>query len=122
MALDRFDSLAQTITYYGVSDEKKRPCRRSAAVVACMAAIRQEPADLSRHFAQKKIDKFSGIPHTRTLKGVPVLEGVIGFIECKVHQVCPGGDHQMIVGNVCGIVATGGEPLVHFRGNYRQLL
>jgi 3-hydroxy-9,10-secoandrosta-1,3,5(10)-triene-9,17-dione monooxygenase reductase component len=79
-------------------------------------------ADLSRRFASATPDKFSGIPHRRIPTGIPVLNGCLAFAECAVHAALPGGDHRIVIGNVQSLLIRGGEPLVHFRGEYRTLL
>lgn len=83
-------------------------------------------ADLSGRFASKKIDdKFAGVAVTRGAElGVPLLDGAICAIECRVHSELPGGDHTIFVGEVMS-VRTHGEaveaPLLYFRSGYHRL-
>lgn len=84
--------------------------------------LRADQAELSSRFAGKAADRFSDVAYERTSSGVPMLDGIIGFVECVVHTAAPGGDHRIVVGDVRHIVVPGGEPLIRFRGDYRQLL
>ncbi len=52
----------------------------------------------------------------------PLLEGVIGYLECELREQYEGGDHIIAVGEV--MAAGVGEqepPLAYFRSSYREL-
>ncbi|MGH3169344.1 MAG: flavin reductase family protein [Trebonia sp.] len=55
----------------------------------------------------------------------PALSGALAFLDCRVDQEVPAGTHAVIIGAVEGIglpaLAQHFEPLLHFRGRYRQL-
>lgn len=81
-------------------------------------------ADLSGRFASKKIeDKFAGVAVTRGEElGIPLLDGAICAIECRVHSELPGGDHTIFVGEVMSVRASGEDaPLLYFRSGYHRL-
>lgn len=84
-----------------------------------------DQADLSGRFATKKIeDKFAGIAVTRGPElGLPLLDGAICTLECRVHNQLPGGDHSIFVGEVVGVRTTSDDeaPLAYFRSGYRRL-
>ncbi len=90
-----------------------------------VSILAQSQADLSGRFASKKIDdKFAGVAVTRGEQlGVPLLDGAICTLECRVHSELPGGDHTIFVGVVVSVGATENDeaPLVYFRSGYRQL-
>lgn len=88
----------------------------------CINLLARGQEDVSRRFASKSADKFAGVPHRQLAgSGLPVLGGVIGFVACRVAAMLPGGDHVIVIGDVLQAEAHGGEPLVHFRGEYRAL-
>lgn len=99
-----------------------------SATLSCLTESRvfginmlaQEQSDLSRRFSGKGADKFAGVPFT-LIDGVPRLDGAIGFVRCEVAELLRGGDHKIVIGNVTDIEVSSGEPLVYFRGSYRQL-
>jgi len=45
--------------------------------------LAEDQEQLSTRFATKGIEKFEGVPIRQGSIGVPLLEGAIGFIECK---------------------------------------
>jgi 3-hydroxy-9,10-secoandrosta-1,3,5(10)-triene-9,17-dione monooxygenase reductase component len=77
---------------------------------------------LARSFATKA-------PHTAKFRevrfdereGVPILHGSIAWAACSVRDLYPGGDHEIAIGEVLGIGADGGDPLVFVGGAYRPL-
>lgn len=61
----------------------------------------QQPlaADFLKH-AEVKGDRISGHAWKPGVTRCPVLDEAAAWVECKVVQVTPGGDHTVIVGEV----------------------
>jgi flavin reductase (DIM6/NTAB) family NADH-FMN oxidoreductase RutF len=76
---------------------------------------------LARLFASKRPEreKFAGVPHT-VHDGIPVIEGVLAWVGCRLERLIPGGDHTIGIGAVESAEAGGGEPLLWYRGTYRS--
>ena len=54
--------------------------------------------------------------------GQPVLEAVLGFLECELKEQYDGGDHIIAVGEVMTAgIGKAEAPLAYFRSNYREL-
>ncbi len=55
--------------------------------------------------------------------GSPLIEGAIAWLDCKTHSILDGGDHKIFVGEVvsCQVVRPEAEPLLFFRGKYREI-
>ena len=57
--------------------------------------------------------------------GVPLINDAIATLECKTHAIYPGGDHQILLGEVesgtLGTAQDGAGPLLYFRGKYAKL-
>jgi flavin reductase (DIM6/NTAB) family NADH-FMN oxidoreductase RutF len=55
----------------------------------------------------------------------PALSGALAFLDCQVDQDVTAGTHAVLIGSVEGIGLSSSaqqiEPLLHFRGGYRQL-
>jgi flavin reductase (DIM6/NTAB) family NADH-FMN oxidoreductase RutF len=81
----------------------------------------EEQQELSSRFAKSGGDKFAGVPHTLNAAGVPVLEGALAHIACKLVETHEGGDHVIHVGEVQDVVVRGGRPLLFFQGRYQKL-
>ena len=90
----------------------------------CVNVLDAEQEGLSRLFASKDAsqrDGLDGIDFVPGELGVPVLDRVLAFFECRVVQEYDGGDHVIVVGEVEHVgAAQEGEPLLYFRGSYRQ--
>jgi flavin reductase (DIM6/NTAB) family NADH-FMN oxidoreductase RutF len=82
-------------------------------------ALGQE--DLSRRFAVSGGDKFGDITFRRGPTGAPVLPDALGHVECRIVDIFEAGDHTVFIGQVESADAIDGEPLLYFRGGYRQL-
>ncbi len=76
---------------------------------------------LSRRFADSGSDKFTGVAYREGRAGLPLLEGVVATLECRLVDRHQAGDHTIFVGQVEGATAPGGHPLVYFQGAYHQI-
>jgi flavin reductase (DIM6/NTAB) family NADH-FMN oxidoreductase RutF len=74
---------------------------------------------LARLFASKapEEEKFAGVPHSMH-DGLPVIEGAIAWVGCRLERLVPGGDHTIGIGAVESAEAGAGDPLIWFRGEY----
>ncbi|MBI3799328.1 MAG: flavin reductase family protein, partial [Deltaproteobacteria bacterium] len=66
-------------------------------------------------------EKFDGIAYKTGECNVPLLEGAMGYIECKLLSGYDGGDHTIYVGEVLDAMASGERPLLFFKGKYYRL-
>ena len=83
--------------------------------------LSEEQEQLSRRFATKGIEKFEGVAYQPGDCGVPLLEGALGYVECKVVSGYEGGDHTIYVGEIQNAAASGDRPLLFFKGKYYRL-
>ena len=74
--------------------------------------------DISRHFASKTPDKVASMDVVCGPGGAPLIEGSLAACECRVVNVYPGGDHEIIVGAVDQVMIGEGSPLLFYRGAY----
>lgn len=84
--------------------------------------LSRDQETLSRRFATTGGDKFSGVPWRVGGLGTPILEETLGHIECRIVETLEGGDHVIHIGQVEDAEAREGQPLIFFRGKYRQLV
>jgi flavin reductase (DIM6/NTAB) family NADH-FMN oxidoreductase RutF len=52
------------------------------------------------------------LPHRLGSNGIPLLDGAAAWLECRLAQVHPAGDHDICVGEVVQAELGAGEPLV----------
>ncbi len=73
---------------------------------------------LSNQFATQGIDKFAETDFHHDDNGVPVLQQYAVRFDCRQWAVYEGGDHWIIVGEVCGMERRNREALVFSEGAY----
>jgi 3-hydroxy-9,10-secoandrosta-1,3,5(10)-triene-9,17-dione monooxygenase reductase component len=83
--------------------------------------LSEEQEELSRRFASRMPDRFEGVVHAEGTTGTPLLEGTLGFVECRKVAEYAAGDHTIVVGEVVHAAVRDGNPLVFFRSAYRHL-
>ena len=67
-------------------------------------------------------DKFAAFDWSEGTLGVPLLDGVLGYVECEITAEHDAGDHLIAIGLVkrFDIVAPEAAPLLFFRGSYGE--
>ncbi len=82
-----------------------------------------EQQDISDRFAFKGPKDFSGLETSTAETGAPILKDALGWVDCKLKEILPGGDHDVFVGEiVAGGAGEGGAPLLYFSGKYAKLM
>jgi flavin reductase (DIM6/NTAB) family NADH-FMN oxidoreductase RutF len=66
--------------------------------------------------SERRWVEFCGCAAHSAATGAPVFDESLGFVDCRITDVFPGGDHSIIVGRVEALGASDGEPLVYYRG------
>ncbi|RXF70977.1 flavin reductase family protein [Hansschlegelia zhihuaiae] len=87
----------------------------------CLHFLSKGQTEVSKIFASKREDKFTEASYRIGETGSPVLDGVLAAAECRLAEICPGGDHTIIIGQVDKVHIHGGEPLLYHRGAYAAL-
>ncbi|MER6996103.1 flavin reductase family protein [Streptomyces sp. NPDC000410] len=79
--------------------------------------------ELAATFARSGADRFA--PPTRWRSGpwgVPVLDGVLAWLVCRVVARVPAGDHRIVIAEaVAGDPAGDGRPLLYHQGRFNAL-
>jgi len=86
-----------------------------------MNVLAEGQEELSSRFAKSGGDKFQGLAYATDQHGVPVLEGTLAHLECRIVETHEGGDHYIHVGEVLHAEVRDGNPLLFFRGRYGKL-
>lgn len=78
--------------------------------------------DVSRHFADKtSAEDFAAVPFQPDPAGIPILDGGLGYLRCRLVRTTDGGDHRIHIGAVDDGEVRSGAPLLYFRGEYAGL-
>jgi flavin reductase (DIM6/NTAB) family NADH-FMN oxidoreductase RutF len=83
--------------------------------------LSQQQQEISTAFAYRRDDRFEGVAWRPGVSSVPVIEGSVATIECRLVDVVPVGDHDIFLGEAVAVSVEDGEPLVYARGGYAKL-
>jgi 3-hydroxy-9,10-secoandrosta-1,3,5(10)-triene-9,17-dione monooxygenase reductase component len=88
----------------------------------CINVLAEDQTALSQAFARSGVDKFAGVPWTRSRLGSPVLQDVVAWIDGELWAEYDGGDHTLVVARVLDLGANPARrPLLFHRGTYGLL-
>lgn len=88
----------------------------------CVNVLGDHQETICRRFATSGGNKFDGISYRLSGLGLPILEGIVAWVDCRIHSVHEAGDHFIAVGEVASLDADQpAQPLVFHRGGYGQL-
>ena len=91
--------------------------------VSLLGADQQEISNTFAEGADPEQGRLRGVPFHNGPNGTPILDDSLAYLECRVKEILDGGDHGIFIGEAVGgeILRPEDEPLVFFRGSYRQL-
>lgn len=104
--------------------DKKSDSYPMFAASSCFAVniLSNGQETLSRRFAKSGGDKFTGVGFSTGVTGAPILSDTIAHVECRVKHAFDAGDHTIYVGEAVDLgVSSEQDPLLYFRGGYRNL-
>jgi flavin reductase (DIM6/NTAB) family NADH-FMN oxidoreductase RutF len=81
--------------------------------------------EVARCFAvssDRRNTEFCGCETGSVQTGAPVLRDALGYLDCVITDVFPGGDHSIVVGRVEALGAADRKPLVYYRRQYTNLI
>jgi len=80
---------------------------------------------ISEYYAQPPGDQVQAEEDAgrfdRTAHGTPILHGALAYLECRLRSTEDAGDHTIFIAEAEDVVVRSGEPLLFFRGKYRQI-
>jgi flavin reductase (DIM6/NTAB) family NADH-FMN oxidoreductase RutF len=79
--------------------------------------------EVAATFARSGADRFAPPTAWRVgPEGVPVLDGVLAWLVCRIVARVPAGDHRIVVAQaVVGDPAGAGRPLLYHQGRFNAL-
>jgi flavin reductase (DIM6/NTAB) family NADH-FMN oxidoreductase RutF len=91
----------------------------------CVHLLAEDQRLLSDRFAGRRPGehaRFDDCSSRTTPTGEPILDGCLGFFDCRVVAVHDAGDHTLFIGQIeSGEVGPPKAPLVFFDARYRRL-
>lgn len=80
--------------------------------------LADDQQEVSRSFASRGADKFGAVQWTEGQTGSPLLDGVVAWFDCRMHQIVPAGDHSILVGRIINYGYNNRAPLGFCGGAY----
>ena len=85
----------------------------------CVNVLAADQHDHCGLLASKIENKFETLPYRLSSRGLPILQGVIAWIDCGLESVQEAGDHYFVLGRVLALKSeVVDSPLIFFRGGY----
>jgi flavin reductase (DIM6/NTAB) family NADH-FMN oxidoreductase RutF len=97
--------------------------RESGLFAVSLLSAEQEP--LAEHFARgvPPIGMWRGVAARDGELGAPLLDGALGWLECRLTEEVGAGTHTFFVGEVVSALqGVDGAPLVRLDGMFRSAL
>ena len=121
MACNSFTSVSlepQLVLFCAAKSSTTWP-RIQAAEKWAANILAEDAEEVCRLFAQKGADRFARVAYTIGRTGAPILESSLAFVDCETIAEHDAGDHVIVVGSVVELgYASGGKPLLFYRGGY----
>lgn len=83
-----------------------------------------EQVGISNRFARQGTDKWQGVQWQPSPLGNPLIAGSLHWLDCEIHAEHAAGDHLIVIGEVKALSrqpTAAGQPLLYFKGRYRNL-
>jgi flavin reductase (DIM6/NTAB) family NADH-FMN oxidoreductase RutF len=85
----------------------------------CVNVLAGHQLDVCRALSSKDESKFDAVPHRYSDAGLPIIAGVVAWIDCDLHAVHEAGDHFITIGLVHALaIEHPHSPLLFFQGGY----
>ena len=115
-------SLAPPLVLVCVGNGGEAGAAMNAAEHFAVNFLSDQQENLSRQFSSRVPDRYEGVAAKAGATGAPLLDGCIGYLECRKTAAHVEGDHTIIIGEVLAADATDeGFPLLYFRSGYRKI-
>ena len=91
----------------------------SKAPEFAVSILAEDQQELARRYATRGSSALVQQDFVDTGRGLPVIEGALGFLECRQWSLYLAGDHTVVFGEVLGLEqGSVGKPLGFFGGAF----
>lgn len=106
-----------------VAVDKKASSHQAFQETRCFAVniLTDKQQSVSNRFATPGPKDFSDLNIRTAETGAPIIADSLGWLDCQLHEVLPGGDHDIFVGRIVAGELNAGEPLLYYSGKYRDI-
>ena len=114
-------SLDPPLVLVAVQRESQTHAKLAEAGCFAVNILADDQEEISNRFAFKGPKDFSGLDFTTDTTGAPILAGTLGYVDCNLKEIIPGGDHDMFIGEIVAGQGHEGRPLLYYQGKYTLL-
>lgn len=87
-----------------------------------VSILSSDQEDACLKLGRRGDNKFDGVAWHTGESGVPLIDGALGWLECDIDAVHPGGDHHLVVGRVRSLgYRSDGTPLIFSASSFARL-
>ena len=79
--------------------------------------LSKDQKDICDLFSSSIDDKFNDIDYILSDNGFPIIQKSLAWFDCIKWNNYPGGDHQILVGEVKNFSANENDPLIFWNGS-----
>ncbi|NOT10508.1 MAG: flavin reductase family protein [Methylococcaceae bacterium] len=85
--------------------------------------LSSEQQDASNNFSGgcSQEERFANTRWSTASTGAPMLDDSLVSLDCRVVNKVLAGTHWIVIGEIEASICRSGEPLLYYRGGYRQL-
>lgn len=77
--------------------------------------------ELSQRFAMRGPKETADLKVSQAVTGAPLLNDALAWLDCRLKETLPGGDHDIFIGEIVAGDVREGRPLLYYCGKYRNL-
>jgi flavin reductase (DIM6/NTAB) family NADH-FMN oxidoreductase RutF len=119
-------SLSPRLVLVCLSSDSRTLTAILASKIFAVSVLSSAQEHLASHFASRCRARgsagFAGTRFTLDRHGCPRFTGSAASFACRVHEVLPGGDHVIGLGEVAAYTSEpGAEPLLFHEGRYARV-
>jgi 3-hydroxy-9,10-secoandrosta-1,3,5(10)-triene-9,17-dione monooxygenase reductase component len=89
----------------------------------CVNVLAEHQLHVCSALASKADDKFKSVGFSWSESGLPLIDGIVAWIDCRLYAVHEAGDHFIAIGKVQSLdISQSKRPLLFFQGAYGGFL
>lgn len=95
-----------------------------ASGIFAVNVLTHEQLPISNRFASRDTDaadRFERLDVLRSVTGAPIIKGCLAYLDCRVTGTLDADNNVIFLGQVVAGEVFGGQPLLYWDRNYRQL-
>jgi flavin reductase (DIM6/NTAB) family NADH-FMN oxidoreductase RutF len=80
--------------------------------------LSEHQKSVSATFSSRSADRFADVDWSTRATGCPIIEGVVAWLDCRMHQIIDAGDHYILISRIVDYDHAASSPLGYCRGAY----